>query len=203
MTDIPRAVVTARRTAGLMLLGSGLMTIVALALLIGWWATRPPTVVPIAGPAGTYPAYSTYPTSSAPSPTYSPPTPVDAGAALRQQSENDRPAVAAIPDGYWVPQLSSKRPGRLPDGVTYTEQSILDDHLTLRSSYSGVALLWSGDYLTFDFSNYWVTILATRYSSSADEANAWCDSAGLDRDHCFAKRISSTTRYETNTKHRR
>lgn len=196
MTDIPRAVVSARRTAGVILLGAGLITVVALTLLIGWWATRPPTAVatPNASNTVTSPA-ATY----QPSPTYAQPVVVDASAALQQHVAADRAAIANIPDGYWVPQLSSKRLGLLPDGVTYTTESILADHQQLRGAYSGVALLWSGDYPTFDSDSFWVTVVASQYSNSSADALAWCDSQGLDRHHCYAKRISATTRYPTNT----
>lgn len=197
MTDIPRVVVTARRTAGAILVVSALATIVALVLVFAWWFTLAPTVRAVAGPSGSVPSYSVQIPAAVPA------TPTDPGAVLAQQAANDQATVATIPEGYWVPQLSSKRIGTVDDGKTYTEQDIVDDHLELRSQYPGAVLLWSGDYPTFTLPDLWVTILPSDYHSGPAGANAWCDASGRDKDHCFAKRISSTSRYGHNTEHRR
>jgi hypothetical protein len=141
-------------------------------------------------------------TTSRSTPSPAPPTPTDPGSALRQRARDDRTALAAVPDGYWVPQLSSKKVGLVADGVTYTEQAIWDDHTTIRGAVTGVALLWSGDYTTFKYDDYWVTVVASEPSETPDAANAWCDSHGYDRDHCYAKRISATGHFAQTTKNR-
>ncbi|MDQ4039334.1 MAG: hypothetical protein M3313_13530 [Actinomycetota bacterium] len=149
-------------------------------------------------------------TQAAPTPSYAAPTTsnrlqlaaADPGAALTQQAADDRSTIAEIPDGYWVPQLSSKRVGLVADGITYTEQAIWEDHYGIRSANPGAALLWSGDYTTFTYPDFWVTIIPAAYSSTAEDANQWCASRGFDADNCYAKRISATSYYDETTQHR-
>ena len=149
-------------------------------------------------------------TQAAPTQTYVTPTTsnlvqlatTDPGAALAQQTASDSPVIAGIPDGYWVPQLSSKRVGLVADGITYTEQAIWEDHYAIRSANPGAALLWSGDYTTFTYPDFWVTIMPSSYSSSPESANQWCANRGFDGDRCYAKRISITSYYDQTTLHR-
>lgn len=198
MNSVPRGVVAARRTAGVLLIVAGLVTVTGLIVLVGWWSSRPPTIT-------TLPTGCCAPTAAVASgPTSTPGTvvpPADPGAQLQAQKDADSAAVAAIPDGAWVAQLSSKRVGLVAAGITYSNATILSDHQDLRGRYPDVALLWSGDFRTFKYPNFWVTIVTTPYST-ADEANAWCDAQQLDADHCYAKRISATTSYTPNTKGR-
>lgn len=125
----------------------------------------------------------------------------DPGEALRAQLTADRAAMAAVPAGDWVPQLSSKRVGLVADGVTYSDETIWADHRNLRGRFPGAALIWSGDYATFAGQDFWVTVMPPAASNSPDTANAWCDEQGFEPDDCYAKRIS-TSRYNQNTKHR-
>lgn len=60
--------------------------------------------------------------------------------------------------------------------------------------------MWSSDYTTFSEPDHWVTIVGTS-SSTPDSAIAWCVNRGLDRDHCFAKRISVGTHYDKTTQY--
>ena len=103
--------------------------------------------------------------------------------------------------GAWVPQLSSKKAGLVVDGRALSDQDVLDDHQHLRSTYADVRLVWSGDYLSFKGRDFWVTIAGTTFST-ADEANAWCETQGLSGDDCFAKRLSHTDGPAGNTKNR-
>lgn len=73
--------------------------------------------------------YPYAPTRSDPPPiTGNASVPIDPGAALTQQAANDRSIIATIPDGYWVPQFSSKRVGLIADGIIYTKQDVWNDH---------------------------------------------------------------------------
>ena len=90
----------------------------------------------------------------------------------------------------WVPQLSSKRPGVVDQGVVWDNELTLEEHLRLRQEY-GAKLLWSGDWSTFDAPNFWVTIAPITYPT-ASGALAWCREQGFDRNHCYAKLISKT-----------
>ncbi len=66
----------------------------------------------------------------------------------------------------------------------------LQEHLRLRAQYNA-KLLWSGDWSTFNASNYWVTVVPLTFRSS-DGALQWCTSRGFDRNHCFANLVSTT-----------
>ena len=60
-------------------------------------------------------------------------------------------------------------------------------------------LLWSGDWSTFRFNDYWITILGEAYDDP-DEALAQCRALEIDRDHCFAKKLSTTEGPDESTK---
>lgn len=147
--------------------------------------------------AYTPPTVTTYDTepSSTTQPVYPQSTaasaPLDAEQRLRQIADEDRPFVAANLAGHWVPQLSSKRPGVVDQGVVWDNTMTLQEHLDLRQRYPDVRLLWSGDWSTFSASDFWVTIVGMPYPDSADPL-AWCRAQALDRDHCIAKLISTT-----------
>ncbi|OBG91806.1 hypothetical protein A5698_20385 [Mycobacterium sp. E136] len=120
------------------------------------------------------------------------------GDQLRSIAASDKPMVLATIVDTWVPQLSSKRLGLVAEGRTWTHAAILAEHQRLRQTYPGARLLWSGDWSTFSESNFWVTIAGPTFPT-ADGALAWCRSAGFDRDHCFAKLVSTTHDVEGST----
>ena len=133
-----------------------------------------------------------------PPPAPLPDTESASGSQLRAIAASDQPIVLAGLAERWVPQLSSKRPGLVAEGSTWTNALTLDEHLRLRQTYPGVRLLWSGDWSTFSESDFWVTIVGTGFPT-ADGALAWCTSSGFDRDHCYAKLISTTHPIEGST----
>ena len=106
--------------------------------------------------------------------------------------------MAAKLADHWVPQLSSKRPGVVDNGVVWDNAMTLQEHLDLRRQYPDVRLLWSGDWSTFSAPNFWVTVVGITFSDSAGPL-AWCRSQGFDRDHCIAKIISTTHPVEGST----
>jgi serine/threonine protein kinase len=109
---------------------------------------------------------------------------------LRELAAGDRPYVSEVLADRWVPQLSSKRPGVVDDGIVWDNPRTLQEHLALRSRY-GAKLLWSGDWSTFSAPDFWVTIVPATFSDSSG-ALAWCRSRSLDSDHCLAKLVSTT-----------
>ena len=114
--------------------------------------------VTVAGPT----VYKTVPAPTTPSvPSYTPTatrTPdASSSAQLRQISLEDHTLVSTQGSDRWVPQLSSKRPGVVDQGVVWDNELTLEEHLRLRQEY-GAKLLWSGDWSTFDAPNFWVTI---------------------------------------------
>lgn len=128
------------------------------------------------------------------------PTPTDENSArqmLDNQLASDRPKVEAITE-HWVPQLSSKRPGLVVNGTAFDYQAIWSDFSDLATRYPGAMLLWSGDYSSFKLQDFWVTI-APQSFDTGELANGWCDSVGLDRDNCYAKRITHTGSYADST----
>lgn len=153
----------------------------------------PTTGIPVPGPT----VYQTVPapTSSAPPPrssanTAAPDPEAAAAEQLRQIAAGDRAVVAANGEDRWVPQLSSKRPGVVDEGVVWDNVRTLQEHLGFRQQY-GAKLLWSGDWSVFNGSDWWVTIAPISYPD-ASGALLWCRQQGYDRDHCFAKLISTT-----------
>ncbi|HEU5470200.1 MAG TPA: hypothetical protein VFV67_06065 [Actinophytocola sp.] len=120
-----------------------------------------------------------------------------AKAELERQVVADRPAVESLV-GYWVPQLSGKRPGLVANGITYNYVEILRDHRSLKARYPGAKLLWSGDFTSFKYPDFWITIQSSTYPDGAS-ANTWCNAELIPRDDCYAKLISHTQPYEGST----
>lgn len=108
---------------------------------------------------------------------------------LTQQIALDQPQVGSQLAETWVPQLSSKQPGLVDDGISYGYIDILNDHLALRSTYSA-RLVWSGDWSSFRDGDFYVTVAAMPFSTP-EEANTWCDRQVIDSDNCFAKLLST------------
>lgn len=150
-------------------------------------------------PTATYtnpvPTYEAEPptsaTQSARSPNTASSAPQDPVQQLRQIANDDRSYVSAQLTDRWVPQLSSKRPGVVDNGVVWDNARTLQEHLQLRQRYLNVKLLWSGDWSTFSAADFWVTVAGITFADSSGPL-AWCRSHGFDRDHCAAKLISAT-----------
>jgi serine/threonine-protein kinase len=139
------------------------------------------------------------PTPSSPTPTSAPEDPEAASRQrLQQLAASDRPFVSEVLAERWVPQLSSKRPGVVDDGVVWDNARTLREHLRLRGRYPGVRLLWSGDWSTFSDSDFWVTIVGITFPNSSG-ALAWCRAQGFDADHCAAKVVSTSMPIEGST----
>jgi hypothetical protein len=150
-------------------------------------------------------------TVAAPSPKPEPPrtstrtvtvTPDPGANALKQLqaiAAEDRSYVASYFTDIWVPQISSKRVGLEAEGTVWDNVQILDEHLRLRQQYPDVRLLWSGDWSTFDGRNFWVTIVGLKSPYYTDVLQ-WCRDQGFDRDHCFAKMVSTWRPVEGTTK---
>lgn len=155
-------------------------------------ALAPPTGVTVAAPTTVYKTVSA-PTPP-PTPSYSPTAAQSPEATsfqqLRQIADEDHAVVSAEGADRWVPQLSSKRPGVVDEGVTWDNVLTLQEHLRLRQRY-GAKLLWSGDWSTFDAPNFWVTIAPITFPTAVGALN-WCSVQGFDSDHCYAKLISKT-----------
>jgi hypothetical protein len=110
--------------------------------------------------------------------------------ALTELADYDRGAVKASLENFWVPQISSKKVGLYADGITYTNNDILRNHLNLRERYPNTRLVWANDWTTFSTPDWWVTVVGQPYYDGPS-ANQWCDAHGIDADNCFAKVISS------------
>ncbi|KJR07352.1 hypothetical protein [Gordonia sihwensis] len=122
----------------------------------------------------------------------------DAAGRLRDQASVDAAAFRAALADRWAAQISAKRPGLYADGRTWDNQTILAEFESSRSRYPQVRLLDSSEWPVFSESGWWVTVSAQGFAS-ADDALAWCRGNGLDKDHCFAKLISSSRGPEGST----
>ncbi|MFI8774876.1 PQQ-binding-like beta-propeller repeat protein [Gordonia sp. NPDC062954] len=120
--------------------------------------------------------------------------------ALRMQADSDRSFILANLNNHWVAQLSSKRPGLVADGRTWDNQAILDEFLALRLRFKDVRLLYSNEWSVFSYKGWWVTVAAATFPGP-DAANNWCRAQGFDRDHCFAKLVSTTAGPDGSTKY--
>jgi hypothetical protein len=202
MSAVPAAVVRARRTTGVILLASSLAAIIAVVVAVGTWLTAPPVVRPIpsnqyGAAGGQYSATAGVPVASGPSAPA-----LSAHDQLVVYLTNDAATVTGVPDGYWVPQLASNRVGLDRTGHSWDEQAILDDHEHWRT-YGGT-LLWSADFATYKGEDYWVTVVPSQASSTAEAVLAWCEGQQIGGDNCLAKRLSTSSPYTgDNTRHRR
>lgn len=115
-------------------------------------------------------------TSDADSPSTTQPVPTsttatstaeDPAQQLRQIANGDKSFVSAVLADYWVPQLSSKRPGVVDNGLVWDKAMTLQEHLQLRQRYPNVRLLWSGDWSTFSAPDFWVTVIGITFGDSA------------------------------------
>lgn len=178
------------------------LVVIVIVLAIGVF-TNPKSDSPaVAHPSSEPPTYqttyqSTRETSAAPTyqtTTRSAPTTAaavrDPEQQLRQLVTGDHALVATQIADLWVPQLSSKRPGTIDNGVTWDNAMALQEHLRLRQQYDA-KLLWSGDWSTFSESNYWVTVAGITFTNPKG-ALMWCSRREFDRDHCIAKLVSKT-----------
>ncbi|WP_431873230.1 zinc ribbon domain-containing protein [Amycolatopsis sacchari] len=160
-------------------------------------ATSGPDPRPV---AGTAPATTTATTSTEDTTTTSSPA-LSARQLLENQVAQDRSRAEALV-GRWLPQLSSKRPGVLPNGTTFDDEAIWADFTALRDRYPGALLVWSGAYRSFRSADYWVTLVPESFAS-AESANGWCDSEGIPAEDCYAKRLSHTGGSAENTRLRK
>ncbi len=78
---------------------------------------------------------------------------------LGELVDADRAVVRDLQQ-WWLPQVSSKRPALVAEGITWTNADILRDHLALRQRFPQARLVWSSDWTTFSSPNWWVTIVA-------------------------------------------
>jgi serine/threonine protein kinase len=155
------------------------------------------SLVPYTNPVTTY--YTESPSETQPVvPSSARSAPQDPVQQLWQIANGDRSFVNAQLADRWVPQLSSKRPGVVDNGVVWDNTMTLQEHLQLRQRYPDVRLLWSGNWSTFSAPDFWVTVAGITFADSAG-ALAWCRGHGFDRDHCAAKIISTTHPVEGST----
>ena len=91
----------------------------------------------------------------------------------------------------WVVQLSAKKPGLEANGKTWAEEDILAEFTENQRRHPEAILLWSGDWSSCRLDDFWVTVLAEPYDTP-EEALETCRNLGLDRDNCFAKKLSTS-----------
>lgn len=114
-----------------------------------------------------------------------------AGEQLEQYREEAWNMESGYLDGEWVVQLSSKKEGLEAEGIVWTEEGILDHFENMRSQYPDAVLLWSGDWSSYDNSDFWVIVRSTVYSDS-ESALDFCRQEGFGKDDCMAKRLFIT-----------
>ena len=134
----------------------------------------------VAGPAAVAPTGTA---SVSPSPVPRPEGPTQALERIRTQ---DAATVETLAES-WVAQLSARFAGSQTAERATTDAAILAGHDTLRSQYPGAVLLWSPGWNYHG--QFWITVMNERFST-AEDANAWCDSHGFAPRECHAKKLS-------------
>ncbi|MGW4243818.1 hypothetical protein [Nocardia sp. NPDC004722] len=119
---------------------------------------------------------------------------------LQATAAADRVNVLRELADRWVPQLSSKRLDLFAEGITWHNADILREHLQLRQRFPTARLLWSGEWSTFSYTDFWITIAGISFPTP-DGALNWCATNGFDRDHCYAKLVSTTHPIEGSTRY--
>ncbi|AZL10956.1 hypothetical protein [Brevibacterium aurantiacum] len=94
-------------------------------------------------------------------------------------------------DGEWVVQLSAKKEGMEADGFTWTNEDVVEHFEELHDIYPDAVLLWSGDWSSYDNSDFWVIVRSVIYPDS-DSALNFCYDEGFGPDDCMAKRLFTT-----------
>ncbi len=188
----------ARRYRPALVLTTAVVT-TALVGVVGAVALHRPPALPAASehpatPNPTGSLVSTAPTSGPPTDNE---TRLSAQDHLQEQVHADRLATEALV-GSWVPEVSAKRLGLVAGGVVYDYQNIWADYRRLSSTYPKALLLKSEAFTTFGQPDYWVTVIATPFSSAAD-ANAWCDSRKIGPSDCLAARLTHEVGSKGNT----
>lgn len=113
--------------------------------------------------------------------------PSPTGSDLQQIRVQDKGVIDTSLVERWVPQLASYQAAdELGNGGD--DQSTVMAQLADLQSRFGALLLLSNDYAS-NYPNYWVVVAPDTFDSS-DGALGWCDSNGLDRDHCYARFIT-------------
>ena len=123
--------------------------------------------------------------------TTDPDQPLDAAsakAALDNELARDQNPAEQLVD-HWIPQLSSKRPGLVADGITYDYPQIWANFVRLRTEHPDVLLIWSGNYVSFKSADFYVVVAPESYSDG-QSANQWCADNGFAPDDCYAKFLS-------------
>lgn len=115
----------------------------------------------------------------------------DAATKLRNQIDGDASAFRTSLGQRWAAQISAKRPGLNAEGRIWDNQAILSEFQAMQGRYPQVRLLDSSAWPVFSEGGWMVTVSAQGFPTP-QSALSWCASNGLDKDHCFAKFISST-----------
>ncbi|WP_409492483.1 hypothetical protein [Amycolatopsis sp. cmx-11-12] len=82
--------------------------------------------------------------------------------------------------------------------MTFDHQRIWTDFLRSLERYPDALLVRSGDFSSFRQGDFWITLVPVPHFSGP-AANGWCESAGIGRDGCYAKRLAHSGGYAENT----
>lgn len=180
-----------RRRTGRVIIGTiAVLAVIALGISLGFTFLGPDRGIQATDIES--PSSSSAPDSPAPGDsTEDGEAPATAGEQLDAHvTDGTRIAEEQLSD-QWVVQLSAKKPGLEADERTWDEEAILQEFEENQRRHPEAVMLWSGDWSSFRLADFWVTVLAEPYDSP-DEALATCTNLGLDRDNCFAKKLSKS-----------
>ncbi|GEE01288.1 hypothetical protein nbrc107696_17340 [Gordonia spumicola] len=126
------------------------------------------------------------------------------------KAQTDLASAAAADTSYmrsnynnrWTAQISAKQPGLYAEGRTWDNAAIYNEYVSMKQRYPNVRLLRSSEWPVFSITNWWIIVSAQSFPTPSSALN-WCVSQSLDKDHCFAKFISSSSGPEGSTLYQR
>ncbi|WP_344337652.1 hypothetical protein [Brevibacterium salitolerans] len=173
-----------------------LAAVISLVVLNGQRGTKPTEIDPPVAQETEDSDGSAQPDEPSAEPSTPPPSPAEQLESYAE--EGTRTAEGELAE-TWVVQLSAKKPGLEANGKTWSEEDILEEFEENKRRYPDAVLLWSGDWQSFKMGNFWITVLAEPYSDPED-ALAECTNLGIDRDNCYAKKLSKVSGPEKTTR---
>jgi len=105
---------------------------------------------------------------------------VTAAELLEDQLDFDAERAADM-TGSWVVSFSAKKPGLIADGITWSYDYILAQAAEIAQYYP--VILVDGT-ATENLSAEWILTVLDQTFDNEDQAQAWCDSEGLNADNC-------------------
>jgi len=118
---------------------------------------------------------------------------------LINQANADLPQAQVSVQDQWTNMLATKKVGTLPDGSTWTYQSIWSLYQSIKQQYPTALLIQGSTYTSTNLGPEWFNVASGITFSNPDDALNWCSTQGYSDNDCFAFRFTNAD--GTNAKH--